>query len=100
MTDAAKVANVRTELDALRKAADRSLPAAIEPLAERLKAVNTALWNIEDEIRRCEGLGDFGPRFVAMARSIYKTNDQRAAIKRQINALLGSELFEEKAYVE
>jgi hypothetical protein len=41
---------------------------------------------------------DFGPGFVALARAVYVTNDRRAALKRQINALSGSELVEEKSY--
>ena len=67
-------------------------------LATELKAVNEARWQIEDEIRRCERDEDFGPRFVALARSVYRTNDRRAALKHQINELLGSKLIEEKSY--
>jgi hypothetical protein len=33
-----------------------------------------------------------------MARSIYRDNDRRAAIKRSINELLGSARTEEKVY--
>ena len=53
---------------------------------------------IEDEIRLCERDEDFGPRFIALARSVYGSNDRRAALKRQINELLGSRLLEEKSY--
>jgi hypothetical protein len=63
-----------------------------------LKAVNETLWRIEDDLRRCERAEDFGPAFVELARSVYQTNDRRAALKRQINALLGSEIVEEKGY--
>ena len=63
-----------------------------------MKAVNEALWQIEDEIRLCERDDDFGPRFIALARSVYRTNDRRAALKRQINERLGSQLIEEKSY--
>jgi hypothetical protein len=34
----------------------------------------------------------------AMARAIYHANDERAAIKREINRVLASELVEEKSY--
>ena len=64
----------------------------------RLKAVNEALWVIEDDIRDCERGGDFGPKFIELARSVYRVNDQRAAIKKEINLLLGSALVEEKSY--
>jgi hypothetical protein len=56
------------------------------------------LWDIEDAIRDCERNGDFGERFVELARSVYRTNDQRAATKRAINELLGSTILEEKSY--
>ena len=63
-----------------------------------LKAVNVALWDTEDNIRLCEQNGDFGPAFVALARSVYQTNDRRAALKREINLLANSAIVEEKAY--
>ncbi len=56
------------------------------------------LESVEDEIRRCEREGDFGPKFVELARSLYKSNDRRAALKRKINELLGSAIVEEKSY--
>ena len=70
----------------------------LEPLAADLKAANVALQEIDDQIRACERTGDFGPRFVEMARSVYRHNDRRAAIKRQINERLGSEIVEEKSF--
>jgi hypothetical protein len=63
-----------------------------------LKQVNEELWDIEDHIRLCERAGDFGPRFVELARSVYRTNDRRADLKRQVNTLLGSRLGDEKQY--
>ena len=100
INDVAKLANVRHELQALQDSRDASVPASAElnALVAELKSVNEALWVIEDDIRDCERTGDFGPRFVALARSVYKTNDQRAQLKRQINLLLGSSLIEEKSY--
>ena len=71
---------------------------AIDSLAEQLDAVNARLWDIEDSIRICERERDFGPRFIALARSVYGNNDQRAAIKRAISALFDSALVEEKSY--
>ena len=63
-----------------------------------LQAVNEELWEIEDEIRACEAQGDFGPRFVELARSVYRSNDRRSAIKRRINEASGSAIVEEKLY--
>jgi hypothetical protein len=70
----------------------------ITGLRGELKAVNQALWEIEDEIRAKEAAGDFGEAFVRLARSVYKRNDERAALKRELNMLLKSELVEEKSY--
>ena len=71
---------------------------ALDALVGELQAVNEELWEIEDEIRACEAQGDFGPRFVELARSVYLTNDRRSAIKRRINEASGSAIVEEKLY--
>jgi hypothetical protein len=93
-------ANVARELSLLRHAAGPVMEAMeIEALIDRLQSVNEDLWEIEDGIRMQEAAADFGPRFVRLARSVYQKNDLRAAIKRQINELLGSALMEEKSYV-
>jgi post-segregation antitoxin (ccd killing protein) len=100
ITDAAKLANVRIELETLQRARDAGVPASdeLDRLTAELKAVNESLWEIEDDIRDCERAQDFGPRFIELARAVYVTNDQRAALKRQINDLLGSRIVEEKSY--
>lgn len=100
ITDAEKLRNVRVELETLRTARDQAVAKSedLARLTAQLKAVNEALWEIEDEIRLCERNGDFGPRFIELARSVYRQNDRRAACKRQINELLGSKLIEEKSY--
>ena len=100
--DAAKLKNVRHELDLCRDIFASQVPATDEmtALVRDLKAVNEALWEIEDEIRACEARQDFGTRFVELARSVYQTNDRRASIKRQINTLCGSSIIEEKSYTQ
>lgn len=100
LTDAAKLANVRLELTVLQSACAQALPSSeqLTALTAELRAVNETLWQIEDDIRFCERDADFGPRFIELARSVYRQNDRRAAFKRQINELLGSKLVEEKAY--
>ena len=99
--DAAALANVLNELRLLERAAEPVAgAAAIVALRARLKSVNERLWEIEDGIREKEREGDFGEDFVALARSVYQRNDERAAIKREINLLLGSDLIEEKSYAD
>ncbi len=98
--DAAKLANVREELRLLEATwndATAALP-AVEDEKRRLKAVNEALWEIEDAIRLEEKAGNFGERFIELARSVYFRNDERAAVKREVNLKLGSTLVEEKSY--
>jgi hypothetical protein len=100
MSDAAKVANVRKELEAL-SATWLAHPAAQIEIAElraRLKAVNERLWVIEDDIRVCEKQQDFGAEFIRLARAVYFENDERARIKKEINLALGSAYVEEKSY--
>ena len=65
---------------------------------DELREVNGALWRIEDEIRDHERRQVFNERFIALARAIYRHNDQRAAIKRRINLQHGSAIVEEKGY--
>ena len=70
----------------------------IAPLVQALKAVNEALWEIEDAIREQEAARQFGADFIRLARAVYQRNDERAAIKREINLKLESDLIEEKSY--
>ncbi|MEP2827654.1 DUF6165 family protein [Parvibaculum sp.] len=102
MSDAAKLANVRHELTVLEEARKANLEdsAEMRRLEGDLKSVNEALWVIEDDIRQCEADKDFGSKFVELARSVYKQNDKRAAIKKEINLLTGSAIVEEKSYTE
>ena len=97
-----KLANVRYEREILTRSRDEAIEpsASLDRLTEGLREVNESLWEIEDEIRLCEQRGDFGERFVELARSVYKTNDRRAELKRSINELLDSPLIEEKDYTE
>ena len=100
MRDAGKLANVRAELDLLNTNWSANAASKIDIVAERaqLKAVNEALWDIEDRIRLKEKAQAFDAEFVELARSVYFRNDERAAIKRAINVKLGSQLVEEKSY--
>jgi hypothetical protein len=92
-------ANVEKELGCLLKVAGQTiaLPGVSELLA-KLQAVNEDLWEIEDAIRQREAKASFGQEFVKLARLVYMRNDLRAAIKRDLNLLLASELIEEKSY--
>jgi len=100
IADPAKRANVLHELGILHAIRDRDVPPspALDRLTVDLKAVNVKLWVVEDEIRDCERAGRFDDRFVALARAVYRTNDRRAALKAEINALLGAVIVEEKSY--
>jgi hypothetical protein len=100
MRDAAQRSNVSKELALLSGAFFGAIERTPEfdALFDALTDVNRKLWTIEDAIRLCEAQGDFGKEFVTLARSVYRQNDERARIKREINALLGSELVEEKSY--
>lgn len=100
MTDAAKLANVNRELELLRAtwAASPLAGRDVAALVADLKRVNEALWEIEDRIRLKESAAAFDAEFVELARSVYRTNDRRAAIKRDLNVALGSDLLEEKSY--
>ena len=92
--------NVRVELDLL-SGTWRDSGCAARSLAadeQALQAVNEKLWDIEDRIREKESAQRFDGEFIELARAVYFSNDERAAIKRRINTRLGSRLLEEKSY--
>lgn len=94
--------NVSKEMQALLPAVTevleyaRTIGSAAADLMIRLRRTNCILWDIEDNIRKCEAEGDFGQKFVELARSVYKFNDARADLKRQINVETTSALHEVK----
>lgn len=100
ISDPAKLANVKRERDLLEQVWDGSglETATLRELRAQLKSVNEKLWVIEDDIRDEERRGRFGERFIELARAVYVTNDERAAIKKMINQTLGSAIVEEKSY--
>jgi hypothetical protein len=100
--DQGKLTNIHRELDALESiwSACASSSTALDELVAQLKAVNEALWDIEDELRIKEARREFDAEFIELARNVYFTNDKRAALKREINELLRSTLVEEKEYVD
>jgi len=102
ITDPTALNNIRRELESLQPAVDaiHSLESsgALHTLQDQQLKVNTSLWEVEDVLRGLEKSQDFGPSFVAAARSVYKLNDRRAAVKKEINLLTGSNLIEEKSY--
>ena len=100
ITSAAKLANVRAELEILDATWRANSAARTDIAAERaaLRRVNEALWDIEDRIRLKEKAKAFDAEFIELARSVYIRNDERAEIKRAINGKLGSTLVEEKSY--
>ena len=96
---ASAVANVASELAALLAAWPQALPAPNDiPEHAELDSVNRALWEVEDRLRAAEAMHQFGESFVADARSVYRLNDRRAALKRSVNLRYNSGLVEEKLH--
>lgn len=95
--DEAKLQNLRREYEELVKVTS-SIISTSDPLFTSLYDINCKLWDIEDHIRDLERKKDFGEDFIATARSVYFSNDERADIKRQINIKTSSGLTEEKSY--
>jgi len=102
ISDTSKVANVNKELNLLNSLwkSDEKSSIDISEEFSKLKKINEALWDIEDDIRDKERAKEFDERFIELARAVYVTNDQRADIKRVINVKLGSDLVEEKSYAD
>ena len=100
MDDQDKLQNVRRELQLLQHTWNERVTSddTVVRIHAKLKRINETLWEIEDDIRDKERLGEFDDDFVQLARSVYFTNDKRAAAKKELNLHLGSDIVEEKSY--
>lgn len=100
INDSGKLAHIDNELQHLSMivAKHHLKTDKLKQLKAELKTINETLWDIEDDIRACERANDFSELFIELARKVYFTNDLRADLKRQINNVTGSELFEVKSY--
>jgi hypothetical protein len=97
--DAGKLANIQKEYAILVQAMEEGGISLEAPEFKRLEAINRKLWDIEDQIRNKEARKEFDDAFIALARSVYFANDERAAVKREVNIKYGSGIIEEKEYV-
>jgi len=95
-----KLKNIKKEYDLLKVSMEKSGISVNSDYFKKLQEVNSKLWNIEDHIRIKEARQEFDENFIQLARSVYFKNDERAAIKKEINLNFGSDLIEEKEYVE
>jgi len=100
--DERKLRNVNLELETLYNTLYETITITptLENLMNNLKAINDILWVAEDDIRVKEHNQEFDAAFIALARRMYTTNDERCAIKRKINELYGSRLVEEKSHID
>lgn len=111
ITDSDKLANIKNEFDTLTESVSRMrewidgnrqhrVLKDLDKLALKLRETNEQIWDIEDRIRDLERDQDFGEEFIEVARSVYYTNDKRAALKKEISMLFDSDIAEEKSYAE
>ena len=95
-----KLVEVNKELDSLNETLKKSIndQSNIINFKNDLKNINLKLWDIEDGKRSAEKNNKFDAKFIELARSVYKFNDERAKIKLAINNALGSNIKEVKSY--
>ncbi len=97
--DEQKQLNIKKEWKYINSVIKESFPElAADPLTHRLLDINRQLWVVEDSLRDCENDREFDKLFVFLARQVYRLNDQRADIKKQINIKYKSDIVEEKSY--
>lgn len=96
--DKDKLRNIQKEFEKLTSQVTSGM--YMDKIYLELCKVNQKLWNVEDKLRDHERLNNFNEDFINLARSVYKLNDKRAEIKKEINIKYGSELIEEKSYQE
>tara|TARA_B100000902_G_C27236097_1_gene877490 strand:- start:902 stop:1294 length:393 start_codon:yes stop_codon:yes gene_type:complete len=98
-----KLKNINFEYDALKELSlsiKKKDEHTFDSLYAKLLEVNNKLWEIEDNIRVLEVKKRFDEKFISLARSVYFTNDDRFDLKKKINEHFGSEVAEEKQYIE
>ena len=95
-----KLVEVNKELSSLNETLIKSIndESKIINFKNDLKKINLKLWDIEDGKRSAEKKSQFDEKFIELARSVYKFNDERAKIKLAINNALGSNIKEVKSY--
>ena len=95
-----KLVEVNKELISLNETLKKSIndESKILNFKNDLKNINLKLWDIEDGKRSAEKKSQFDEKFIELARSVYKFNDERAKIKLAINNALGSNIKEVKSY--
>jgi len=100
INDGEKLKNIEKELFSLNITFQKSIldRSKIKLLIEKLKTINLKLWDIENGKRLAEKNNDFGEKFIELARSVYKENDERSKIKLEINNILGSNIKEVKSH--
>lgn len=99
ITNLNKLNNIKTEINTLSSIVKEIIEKySLQKLYNTLQSVNQKLWDIEDEIRIKEKNQEFDDDFIQLARNVYKTNDERADIKKQINHISCSKIIEEKSY--
>jgi hypothetical protein len=97
--DPVKLENINKELTYLVDVLKKEDPLMTDyPLTKALFEINKELWKVEDDLRDLERVKDFDKEFIILARNVYKLNDKRADIKKQINMKFGSDFVEEKSY--
>ena len=95
-----KLKDIEKELSSLNDTFKKSIPNPfkIKMLIDKLKSINLKLWDIENGKRLAEKNNDFSEKFIDLARSVYKNNDERSKIKLEINNILDSTIKEVKSH--
>ncbi len=98
--DAEKLKFINNEHSILKNQLDKNIKSdeKLNNLYQSLKEINSKLWVIEDDKRRCEKEKDFGENFIKLSRDVHFLNDDRAKIKLEINNHTGSTIKEIKEY--
>ena len=98
--DSEKLNFINNEYKVLKNELEKNvkMDVKLEKFFIALKNINSKLWIIEDDKRKCEKNSDFGEKFIKLSRDVHFLNDERAKIKLEINNLTGSKIKEIKEY--
>ena len=93
-----KLNNIKNEIIQLEEVIKNNNLEIDKQILSELKKINNSLWEIEDQIRMKDSKNQFDQEFINLAKSVYKKNDKRASLKKEINLKYGSQIIEEKSY--
>lgn len=96
--DPIKLVHIKKELNILQETLSESLIDVPQDMVDRIKDINTKLWDAEDILRNKEKDEVYDEEFIKCAVLDSVLNDSRFLVKNEINDHCQSNIKEQKSY--